>query len=152
MKSVFQITAVSTYQITNPKTGNVQNRVRVTGIDSKGVEVKANVTALQFSKNNPGDTKNYQGGTATVDFYDKGDELVGNNICTESGKIVRDISCTMSMQAMIAQNVGERVFQSLGLGGVPNTHVTIQGQSVPAPAEEEEAVHAEMMKEEDGDI
>jgi hypothetical protein len=139
MKVEFQITEATSYPVTNPKTKKSQIRVRIAGVDAKGNEYVANVTSRQFTPNNPEKLQDYKKGTAFVDFYDEGDELLGGNTCTGNFKIVRNISCTPSINSQVVKEMGKNLAvlmaQEMGLGN----QITIQGTPVSqAPIHEEE--------------
>jgi hypothetical protein len=139
MKVEFQITEASSYPVTNPKTKKSQIRVRIAGTDVKGNQYVANVTSRQFTPNNPEKLQDYKKGTAFVDFYDEGDELLGGNTCTGSFKIVRNISCTPSINSQVVKEMGKNLAalmaQEMGIG---SNLITIQGTPVSqAPVQEE---------------
>lgn len=157
MKVQISITDVSVYPLTSKKTGNVQNRVRIEGLDPKGNTIIANVSQRQFANNNEGNPKDYQGGTATVQFYDQGDEMVGGQICTQGGKIVVNLSCVKSMDTRVLEIMGEKMAQLMAqkMGFAGTNLINIQGTPVVTPVneihEQDEPIPAEM-QEEDGDI
>ena len=82
--------------------------------------------------------------------------MVGGQVCTQSGKIVVNLSCIKSMETRVIEQMGDKMAQIMlaKMGVTPATHITIQGTPVAAPVNEleEDEVHAEMVKEEDGDI
>jgi hypothetical protein len=149
MKVQISITEVSVYPLTSKVTGNVQNRVRIAGVDAKGNEVIANVSQRQFANNNEGNPKDYQGGTATVQFYEKGDEMVGGQICSQSGKIVVNLSCVKSMETRVIEQMSNQMAQlmltKMGLG---SNLITIQGTPVSqAPVKEEVEEESDLVPE-----
>jgi hypothetical protein len=95
------------------------------------------ITAGQFNNANSGNISDLSlnGCTVNLTFYKEGEELLNKDICSEGGKLIRDVSITPSMEAKISADIAAKVAASFGF--TMNTSAP-KAKSAPVAKETEE--------------